>query len=148
VEAKAKALIGVPHDFWAPLTDETLRRKDGVNTPLLETGAMLDSIEHTIAFPSAYVGSNDERALWHEVGTTHVPPRSFLAHSAQESGPEIEKMVAKVVGGAIAACIGGSRLMEALEIAKFIAEAFEPVKDAAVELMTPETEEERERRGR
>jgi phage gpG-like protein len=146
VEAKAKALIGVPHDFWAPLTDETLRRKDGVNSPLLETGQMRDSIESTVEFPSAYIGSNDDRAVWHELGTSRVPPRSFLAHSAMESGPEIEKMVARTVGGAIAASLSGSRLLEALEIAKFIAEAFEPVVDAAKDLVTPETEEERERR--
>jgi hypothetical protein len=55
-------------------------------------------------------------------------------------------MVAKVVGGAIAASIGGSRILEAIEIAKFLAEAFEPVVDAAKDLATPETEEERERR--
>jgi phage gpG-like protein len=146
VKNRAKGYIGHPHDWWAPLTDETLKSKDGVNSPLLETGQLRDSIESTVEFPSAYVGSNDERALWHELGTSHVPPRSFLAHSAQESGPEIEKMVAKVVGGAIAASIGGSRILEAIEIAKFLAEAFEPVVDAAKDLATPETEEERERR--
>jgi hypothetical protein len=35
VEAKAKGYIGHPHEWWPPLTDETLKRKDGVNSPLL-----------------------------------------------------------------------------------------------------------------
>jgi hypothetical protein len=35
----AKDLIGVPKPEWPPLKPETLARKDGVNTPLLEIEA-------------------------------------------------------------------------------------------------------------
>ena len=40
VEAKAKSLIDHPHAWWSPLAPETLKRKNNVNTPLLETGDM------------------------------------------------------------------------------------------------------------
>jgi hypothetical protein len=61
IAGKAKDLIGVPHDFWPPLSPETLKRKDGVNTPLLETGEMRDSIEWTAEGKVGYVGSNNPK---------------------------------------------------------------------------------------
>ena len=49
VKERAKGLIGHPNDSRPPLAPETLKRKDGINTPLLETGEMRDSIEHVVA---------------------------------------------------------------------------------------------------
>jgi hypothetical protein len=81
VEERAKSLIGVPHAEWPPLQPETIARKDGVNSPLLETGEMRDSIHHTVVDSShGYVGSNEDKAVWQELGTSRgIPPRSFLA---------------------------------------------------------------------
>jgi hypothetical protein len=41
---RSRDLIGVPKAEWAPLAPETLERKGGVNTPLLESGALRASI--------------------------------------------------------------------------------------------------------
>jgi hypothetical protein len=45
VADRAKGLIGVPQAGRPPLAVETLSRKDGVSTPLIETGEMRASIE-------------------------------------------------------------------------------------------------------
>lgn len=53
------------------------------NDPLLRTGEMRDSIHHKvemtgIASGVAHVGSDSEIALFQEIGTRSIPPRSFL----------------------------------------------------------------------
>jgi hypothetical protein len=45
VEKRAKGLIGHPDDHWLPLQPETIARKDGVNTPSLETREMRHSLD-------------------------------------------------------------------------------------------------------
>jgi hypothetical protein len=79
IAEKSRGLIGVPNDHWAPLAPETLARKDGVNTPLLETGEMRSSIEHKVIDSShGEVGSDLDRAVWMELGTSRgSPPRSL-----------------------------------------------------------------------
>ena len=109
LEGKAKGLIGYPHSFWPPLAEETLRRKDGVNTPLLETGELRDSIEHNSDQFEGYVGSNNPKAEWHEFGTRRIPPRSFLGAAAGLEGPKIERMAGEVMRSVIdGALIGGA----------------------------------------
>jgi phage gpG-like protein len=140
IETKAKNYIGVPHSWWPPLAAETLRRKDGVNTPLLEQGNMRDSIEHTVVDNNhAWVGSNDPVAEYQELGTSRgIPPRSFLAHAAQDSGEEIAKMTARIVGGAIGAGLAGSRVTEFFELARL---AGHEVKELGEDLVTPDEEQ-------
>ena len=110
VKERAKGLIGHPNASWPPLAAETLKRKDGVNTPLLETGEMRDSIEHVVADSShGYVGSNDDKAVWQELGTSRgIPPRSFLGLAAHLEGPN----VAKVAGKTLVATIGAGLLAD------------------------------------
>jgi hypothetical protein len=145
VQNRAKGYIGHPHAWWPPLTDETLKRKDNVNSPELESGAMRDSIEHTVEFPSAFVGSNSDTAVVQELGTSRgLPPRSFLGHAAMESGEEIAKMTAKMVGSAIGATLAGRSIGgEFFELLKFAGEAFEPIKEKVTEAVTPEDEKAR-----
>ena len=69
LEKQAKDLIGVPQPEWAPLAPATLERKGGVNTPLLETGEMRDSITHNADAHEAHVGSNNPKLNWHEFGS-------------------------------------------------------------------------------
>jgi hypothetical protein len=148
VENRAKSLIGAPHSFWPPLAPSTLAHKDGINTPLLESGAMRSSIEHQVIGSSAFVGSDSAVAEIQELGTSRIPPRSFLAHSAAESGEEIAKMTAKMVGSAIGASLSG-RSIEA-EILKIAGEALHRVWEDVKDLADPEepSEAEKARRGR
>ena len=57
--------------------------------PLLRSGEMRDSIEHTVGKEEAQIGSNNDKAVWQELGTEHIPPRSFLGGAMAESVPDI-----------------------------------------------------------
>ena len=89
IEDEAKSYPGAYQTGWDPLQPETIARKANGDTPLLETGIMRGSIEHTVEGQSGYVGSNDDVAVFMELGTSRgVPPRSFLALAAQQKGEE------------------------------------------------------------
>ncbi|HZZ22020.1 MAG TPA: hypothetical protein VFE60_05345 [Roseiarcus sp.] len=143
IETRAKNYLGHPHGWWPPLKAETLRQKGGINTPLLEQGNMRDSIEHVVQGSSGFVGSNSDIAVYQELGTSRIPPRSFLGHAAQESGPEVAKIVAKTVGTAMAAALSGSSVLAAIEMLHFAGEALKPIKELGEDLVTPDEEKNR-----
>jgi phage gpG-like protein len=102
VAGKAKSLIGVPHGWWPPLAPETLVRKANINTPLLETGELRDSIEWNSEGSIGHVGSNSDKAVWQELGTSRgIPPRSFLGAAAMLEAPNIDKMASSLIRAAI-----------------------------------------------
>ena len=82
VEKKAKDAIGREHEEWPDLAESTIadKQRHGFPTPkpLLRTGEMRDSIEHTVHGNEGCVGSNNDKAVWQELGTGRIPPRSFL----------------------------------------------------------------------
>jgi phage gpG-like protein len=51
-----------------------------------------DSIEREVQQHVAYVGSNNPKALWHEYGTSRIPPRPFLGTAAANKTDEIGEM--------------------------------------------------------
>jgi hypothetical protein len=120
VEKEAKAEIGTyqaaagPFKAWDHLSSATLEGflhpvagwipgKETLgyappDNPLLRTGDMRDSIEHVVHVVSltggeAHVGSNDDKALWQELGTPNalypIEPRSFLGGAAFRKKGEI-----------------------------------------------------------
>lgn len=104
VEAGAKDQIGHyaaaegPFAAWAPLAESTLadKRRRGYappDNPLLRTGEMRDSIEHTVRAPQAWVGSNSDIAVYQELGTATIPPRSFLGSTAFRLKDQIGKEI-------------------------------------------------------
>ncbi len=106
VEKEAKDVIGTYRYGWPTLAESTLARKSA-DTPLLETGAMRDSIEHSVTGPrTAHVGSNDQNAVYQELGTSKIPPRSFLMGAAIHKLPE----VGHAIGETIVAHLEGRKL--------------------------------------
>lgn len=96
VEDGSKKAIGT-YDFgWPQLAQSTIDRK-GADTPLLETGAMRDSIRHEVTGDTARIGSDLDYALYQEVGTSRIPPRSFLMGSALNHKDEIIHEVGETV---------------------------------------------------
>jgi hypothetical protein len=81
VAKQAKRAIGKTHELWPPLKLETIARKLNGNTPLLETGELRDSIEWTAHGLEGSVGSNSDKAVWQELGTKTIPPRSEAPRS-------------------------------------------------------------------
>ncbi|WP_435018496.1 HK97-gp10 family putative phage morphogenesis protein [Tundrisphaera sp. TA3] len=113
VEKRAKAKIGEYQDeagpfiAWPELADFTkedrLRQGFSENDPLLRTGAMRDSIGHQVAGSEVHVGSNSDIAVYQELGTSKIPPRSFLGGAAVDETKRIreiigEEAVASLVG--------------------------------------------------
>jgi phage gpG-like protein len=145
VEERAKGLIGHPNGHWAPLKPETIAHKGGLNMPLLETGDMRDSIAHTVVDSNhGYVGSNDDKAVFQELGTSRgIPPRSFLGLAAQLEGPHVAHVVAQTVGGAIGAGLAGQRVGEFIELARIAGEAFRSLKETASDLLESDEEHKR-----
>jgi len=55
-------------------------------TPWLRSGALRDSLAHSVEESQAVIGSDSEVAVDQELGTRSVPPRPFLAPAAAGSG--------------------------------------------------------------
>lgn len=101
VQANAKDAIGT-YDFgWTPLAESTLAQK-ALDTPLFESGELKDSIEITMGHHVAWVGTNDDKAEWQELGTPTIPPRSFIRLAAINSEEQIHAMTVQAVGRAFA----------------------------------------------
>lgn len=103
VKRRAKQKIGDYQDQagqfvpWAELADST--QADRVNKgyahdePLLRDGTLRDSIEHNADSKVAHVGSNSDIAVYQEMGTETIPPRSFLGGAAVECAPKIVELI-------------------------------------------------------
>src|SRR5260370_20519817 len=92
IAKKAKATIGHTHDAWAALAPSTLAKKSA-NTPLLETGELRDSIQYVVSGNEGCVGSDSPIAVYQELGSSKIPPRSFLVSAAIASEDRIHRLV-------------------------------------------------------
>ncbi len=102
VETEAKEEIGHyqgaagPFAAWAPLKADTIAQKANGDTPLFETGEMRDSIGTVVLDHEAHVGSNDDKAVWQELGTSRgIPARSFLGGAAVRKSEEVKDIVGR-----------------------------------------------------
>ena len=107
VQKKAKAAIGTEHEMWPALAESTIKDKAAhgykIPAPLLRTGEMRDSIEYTVHGNEGAVGSDLDIAVYQELGTSKIPPRSFLVSSAISSEDKIHRMA----GAAAVAALSG-----------------------------------------
>jgi hypothetical protein len=142
IAKQAKAQIGKQHEEWPPLAPSTLAKKSA-NTPLLETGELRDSIEWQVHGHGNHVegevGSNLDRAVWHELGTNHVPPRPFLVPSAIVCAPKIAKMAARMVVSTLGG--GGRNTRELREILHIVRHVAHELKETAEEMFSDDDEE-------
>lgn len=103
VEKEAKRVLGTYDYGWAPLAQSTIDRKANGDTPLLETGEMRDSIGHHVDGARAVeIGSNNDKAVWHELGTEHIPARPFLMGALEHKGEEAAHVIGRMVYGYLA----------------------------------------------
>ena len=97
VEEEAKRVIGTYDYGWPQLADQTQdqRARAGFseNEPLLRTGELRDSIEHTVVEHdhACYVGSNSKIAVYQELGTSRIPPRSFIGGASRVKEHEVHE---------------------------------------------------------
>jgi len=142
VQRTAKNMIGHEQPYWPELKPETIARKAHGNTPLLETGELRRSIEYTAPLHEGgavvgYVGSNNPKAVWHELGTVHIPPRPFLRLAAEGKEGEIVEMMGRVILGAMVN--GGPNYRDARKVMHMLHATWEMFKDAL-----PDDEDERD----
>ena len=108
VEAEAKRELGTyqrgnngPFADWAELADRTKDERVQLdyaeNEPGLREGDMRDSINHVSDRENAVVGSDDDKMVWFECGTTHQPPRSVLGVAVVHKEREIVDILGKAV---------------------------------------------------
>lgn len=93
VEEEAKRVIGTYDYGWPQLAQSTQAERSRLgypaNEPLLRDGDMRDSITHHVEDDTGYVGSPSKIALYQELGTDKIPPRSFLGGAARAKEAEI-----------------------------------------------------------
>jgi hypothetical protein len=128
----AREVIGSYAFGWTPLKPETIARKATGDSPLLETGEMRDSIGIEIEEDGkkAHVGSNDDKAVWQELGTSRIPPRSFLAGAAMRVSAEVPAIVMRHMAEAFAG--GGAAMQglhEMLQAIQMLRETYNRAKD-------------------
>jgi phage gpG-like protein len=99
----AKEALGTYEFGWISLKPETIAHKMRGDSPLLETGELRDSIQWNAEGNVGHVGSNLDRAVFQELGTSRIPPRSFLASAAMQQEELIHKMAERAV---VAVCLG------------------------------------------
>jgi phage gpG-like protein len=131
VAAEAKRVLGTEGYDWTPLAPATLAHKMQSGM-LLETGKMRDSIEWQSHGCEGAVGSNFDRAVFHELGTARIPPRSFLAGAAMAMEDKIHKMAARAVVAVLAGRgLHGSEMRELLHFLHALHHAGHKVNEAA-----------------
>jgi hypothetical protein len=124
--------------LWPALQPETIERKAHGDTPLLETGELRDSISYTAPLHEdgntvGYVGSDNPKATWHQLGTGHIPPRPFLTIAAMGKEREIHEMMGRMVYGAMVH--GGPHYREFMEVLRILKHAAHEVKELGDELL-------------
>jgi hypothetical protein len=135
VSHEAKDYIGTYNATprWPELAESTKkdREKKGypANEPLLRTGELKDSItweaHATSHGAEACVGSDDQKAVWQELGTSRIPPRPFLTTAARAMEKPIHKLAGRLAVGTLVADHAISRelreLVELWRLAKDVA---------------------------
>lgn len=78
---------------WPALAESTLKDKERQGfpspSPLKRTGAMAESYRKVVE-PielALVIGSREPKALWHEMGTSRIPPRPVCAPALRNSLP-------------------------------------------------------------
>jgi len=145
VETEAKDSLGHYHRGWPRLQPETIARKATGDSPLLETGEMRDSIEHTVVREGreihGYVGSNSDIAVYQELGTKTIPARSFLMGAAMRKEREVVEMTGRLVMGAMMQ--GGPNYRELRELIHLGHIVYEQGKKIVEELRDDENDRKR-----
>jgi hypothetical protein len=146
VEKRAKASIGQTHPgIWAPLLAATItdKQRHGFPTPkpLLRTGELRDSIEHVVHGLEGAVGSNDPVAVFQELGTSRIPPRSFLVSSAIASSDKIARMAAAATVAALSGY--GHNVRDVRELLHLLHKAGHALKELGEDLVGEENEGEK-----
>jgi len=86
---------------WMPLTQYTRDERVGLgyseDEPLLRSGELRDSVTLSTEHGRIVIGSADIRMIWHEFGTTHMPPRAVLGPALYEMRNKVIKSISHAI---------------------------------------------------
>jgi phage gpG-like protein len=116
IEKTAKSEIGhyqksyAKFPAWAHLSESTIAEKESLgysppDNPLLRTGEMRDSISNTVEGLEATIGSNDQKMVWHEFGTSKMAMRPVLGPAAFRN----RNFIVKTIGYAVVSGFYGNK---------------------------------------
>lgn len=104
-----------PFPAWEPLADSTqderVRLGFTADDPLLRTGELQESIEKERQGLEGVVGSKSDVMVFHEFGTSKMPPRPVLGPAAFKNREWIERLAAAAV---VAGFVGGDAIHRSL----------------------------------
>jgi hypothetical protein len=109
-----KHAIGTYEYGWPPLQPATIAKKKAGDTPLLETGELRDSYSCELHGQKVLVGSDNMKAVWHEYGTSRVPPRPVIGGTIKKHGQEIALGVGAVYKIMFVSMLNGSSVSGAI----------------------------------
>lgn len=133
-QSEAKAAIGTYTFNWPRLGPAAIRKHG--DTPLLDTGALRDSIELTIGKFEAWVGTNNPHAAFQEFGTGRIPPRPFLGPTIYGAEEVVKQAAKKLIPQALKGHgMHGAGVHELLEILHIIRDIYKEVKAVGKEFM-------------
>ena len=106
-----------PFVAWAELAESTKhdRERQGYteNDPLERSGALRESVERDVADSEGHVGSDSDVAVYQELGTKNMPPRSTFGSAAVENLDNVRQIVGEE---AVAALVGEQVFQGRIEI--------------------------------
>ena len=90
---------------WELLAESTEREKEALgyplDAPLLRTGQFRDSVKGDAVGLNGIVGTDDDVALYHEMGTDHMPPRPVFGPAGARNEVEIQRLFLEALTGAM-----------------------------------------------
>ena len=101
VRDEAKRVLGTYDYGWPALSPVTVARKGGRDEPGIDTREMHDSVNFQVETGAVQIGTDEEKAVWFELGTSRQPPRSFLAQALVHKTPEVLAVFAKKLHGVV-----------------------------------------------
>ena len=111
VEKEAKRVIGTYDYNWTQLAQATqedrVSKGFSANEPLLRSGEMQRSIEHRVEIETiglevvGLVGTDDKVAVYQELGTRTIPPRSFLGEAAMHEEATVHIILGRAMHSAV-----------------------------------------------
>jgi hypothetical protein len=104
LERNVKDVMGTTllRDLAPSTQEDRVRMQFTPNDPLVRSGELRDTIEHTAHGPVAATGTSDMRAKWLNDGVVgHIPPRPHfligLGFAVTELKPWVDKLVQRVI---------------------------------------------------
>lgn len=106
IKREAQSAMGTYRYGWPPLKGETIARKRSGDTPLVESGAMRNSIKVRVMKAQVDVYSTNRIFPFHEHGTKNIPPRPVFANAAKAAGHKAAGQVWRGIGVRIGSIFG------------------------------------------